>query len=551
MKMNFLFFQKKDNILFLIRNTRAIKIFSLTCIVMILNISIGCNYYKVTTSRQIKEIELKNILAPNRFIILHDNDKVWQLKDAMVKNDTIYGNLTALTDHEKYKTTKPEKPNRYKKIKEGYVIYELHIYASSYQNTAQSGIVLPLKEVKKIEIYDHDTKTTIVRSVFGTLGVMLLTLGILSVIVLLTKESCPFVYVNDSQNYKFCGEIYSGAIHPPLERDDYLCLGEIKPVNNIYSIKITNEVREIQNTNLLELQVFDHNKNTDILVDKYGKYQTISSPQLPSVAVNLKGKNIFPFLKKDDTLSYAGLNIAKDQDLTDGAILTFNKPQNADSAKLIVRAKNTFWLEYVLNKFYDLFGIVYNKWIEKQKTGNKKEMNDWSLSQNIPLSVYVENNGVWEFADYYNVSGPMAFKDDVLTLSLKNIKTDSVRIKIEYGYAFWDIDYVAIDYSKNIGVNKSTIPVRSATNNNGNDVKNLLVQSDSLYYIQPEIGDEATITFDSPELKNTKRTVVLHSRGHYQILKKLNNIPDKKYLNSFKQAGSLNRFAEELMQKYR
>ena len=81
---------------------------------------------------------------------------------------------------------------------------------------------------------------------------------------MLTKSSSPFIYAYNGESYEFVGEIYSGAIHPPLERHDYLPLPVLQPVENEYSIKIANEIKEIQHTYLTELLVFDHPENAEI-----------------------------------------------------------------------------------------------------------------------------------------------------------------------------------------------------------------------------------------------------------------------------------------------
>ena len=70
--------------------------------------------------------------------------------------------------------------------------------------------------------------------------------------------SCPYIYANTANGFAFAGEIYSGAIYAPLERNDYLTLPQLIAENGNYKLKITNEQQEIQYTNLTELFVVDH-----------------------------------------------------------------------------------------------------------------------------------------------------------------------------------------------------------------------------------------------------------------------------------------------------
>ena len=132
--------------------------------------------------------------------------------------------------------------------------------------------------------------------------------------------------------------------------------------------------------------------------------------------------------------------------MMEGIILSFDKPKNAQMAKLIVRTKNSFWLDYIYGQFYSLFGDHYHDWFEEQKTKPKENMIQWALDQGIPLSVYVEKDGEWHFVDYFNTVGPMAFKDDVLAFNIADIQSEKIKIKLEFGFLFWEIDYAGIDF---------------------------------------------------------------------------------------------------------
>ena len=80
--------------------------------------------------------------------------------------------------------------------------------------------------------------------------------------------------------------------------------------------------------------------------------------------------------------------------------------------RLVIEAKNSYWLDFVYHNFRDMLGASYKMWMKKQAEGDPEKMKDWSLSQNIPLSVYLLIDGEWVFQDYYNTVGPMAFKKE-------------------------------------------------------------------------------------------------------------------------------------------
>ena len=510
----------------------------------------GCYYYKVTRSTEPPAPAVLKLQDENKFIILHYGDSAWQFKDIMADDNTITGGIFLLQGHEKYRTTDAQGANRYKKRAskdESEVLNEVHIYTSELVQSESVQVSVPIKSINKIEIYDPAVGATIASWVFSGLG---LAIPVVFVVALLTKESCPFIYISDDDAYRFVGEIYSGAIYPSLERDDYLPLPGAKQGQSEYKIKMTNEVYEIQNTNLVELQVLDHPSGSTVLMDKYGNCQTMSNPQSPVEAINLKGRNIINDIKERDTLLYFGDNPEKDQVSTDGIILKFNRPPHSNSAKLVIKAKSTFWLDYVFTRFHGLFGDQYDCWVEKQETIPDKQMKSWQIDQKIPLLVYIEKGKRWKYVDYYNVTGPMAAREDVLSIDLADITSDTIKIKLEFGFMFWEIDYAAIDYSSNVPVTKRTALLESAIDNRETDVKKLLGSSDLFYYVQEKIGDEVNMTFAIPPRIQTEQTLVLHSKGYYKILLDAKGEQQVKYLLPFRKKGRFPEYSGELFRQH-
>lgn len=521
-------------------------------VIALLNMLVGCYYYKVRNRSIPGGDEIIELQSKNKFIMVHCLDEVWNLKNITIDGNELTGTISSFKGHEKYKTTRPVGANRYRKYySEEDVVNEVHIYINSCEKIEEQKISIPLSNIVRIDVYDRDIGKTVASWMTGFTvvigGIAALTFVTLMIIALLTKESCPFIYVWDGKNYQFSGEIYSGSILPPLERHDYLPLAGLKEENGQYRLKISNEIHEIQHTNLTKLVVFDHPEGSKVLIDKYGAYQTATDLKTPVTAINFQGKNILDRVASQDSLSYFGDETAKE---TDGVIMSFLRPESIKTGKLFIKAKNTFWLDYVVGRFHNLFGSSYNKWQEKQKTAPESKLREWSLNQNIPLSVYVEKNGKWVFLDYYHLAGPMAFKEDVLPIDLSGLDTDTLKIKLESGSFFWDIDYAGMDYTKNLELKSYEIPLQNAVDNNGKDVTALMREDDSNYYIQPEIGDRAELTFPAPEATAARRTVILHSKGYYEIILKPSGIADREYLETFREPGRFTKYSREMLQSF-
>lgn len=227
--------------------------------------------------------------------------------------------------------------------------------------------------------------------------------------------------------------------------------------------------------------------------------------------------------------------------------MTFDHPEGIESGKLFLRSKNSLWLDYVYKKSHDLFGGYYDNWTKKQNKSDPEQLRDWSLSQKIPLSVFVEKNGEWIFCDYYNMAGPAALKEDVISIDLKGIDKGPLKIKLESGAYFWEIDYVGIDYSLNMPVGLTTVKIEKAITNDEDDVTSMLKYDDLKYYVQPETYNIADLSFPVPPSTDSKRTVILHSKGYYHIINEAKGLPKIKKLKTISEPGQFLEYSRELM----
>ncbi len=508
-------------------------------------------YYTVEKDTQLqpqKAVELKN---SDKYFILHLGNLVYEFTDVSVDSIYLSGTPYNLPVYRQaYKKTNPKGVTRYKKKDESHILDEVHIYAN-VSNLMGRKVQIPWSQIDKVEIYKPDKGATTVSMVIGAVGVtasvILVAAGISAAAAPAPSmgSSCPYIYDLNGEEKELIGEIYSGAIYPSLERHDYLPLPNSNQNNNQYTLSMANELEEIQNTNLIELLAVEHPANTKVLIDKYGKTHTIGSLQNMKTLDNTGRDESINSLIVQDSLKY---NPDNSKELKkDEVILTFKRPENVSKAKLVIRAKNTPWLDYVVLTFHELFGEKYDCWIEKQDKVSARKMNNWVLNQDIPLSVYVEKRGKWKFVDYFNVVGPVAMKEDVLVIDLPSTSADSVKIKLESGRLFWDIDYVGLDFSADRPVVVHKAILNSAIDNYGIDVSSNLLSSDEFYYTQPDIGDEVILKFTLPKEEIHTQSLFLHSQGYY--VRKMDSSGEyyRKYLLSFRKKGKMAEFSNELL----
>ncbi len=523
------------------------RILTFFLVIAVLNLTHGCNYFKaVRTVAPVPSGQLDGLNYEGKSFILHFGGKKWAFKALTLQNDSISGYLEPYSNLPVTKEVKPGKPQRYvvgKKYDQRYLLNEVHLYLNEYAELGTGKVIFPVSAVEKVDVYDKDTAMTVGSWFLGIAGGLALAYLAAAVIVLIFKESCPFIYTWDGEQYHFAGEIYSGTIYKPLERHDYLKLPSY-PGNVEYKIKITNEVREIQHTNLLELMVVDHPEGSNVWVDKSGQVFPVASLIPPFKAVNTEGREVTSLLAGKDNSFYQSDPSGTVIPDRDALIMEFPRPE-ATSAALVIRAKNSILLDYMMGEFNQLFGDAYQSFVRKRQGFSGERLSQWSVNQGIPLDLSVERNGKWEHVDYYNVVGPMAFKEDVLGFALNGNESNPLRVKLEFGYFFWEIDYTGLGIINPAETVTTLVPAASAINEAGEDVSGCLKSDDQQYYTQPETTNFAEISFTLPELTTGERSLFLHSKGWYQILMDPKGKPDRKYLMTFREPGRFNQFVAE------
>jgi hypothetical protein len=189
-----------------------------------------------------------------------------------------------------------------------------------------------------------------------------------------------------------------------------------------------------------------------------------------------------------------------------------------------------------------------DKLAKRQEVINKKpveELQKWTLDQNIPLSVYLEEGSSWKFVDYFNPPGPMAFRDDILKIDLSG-KSQEIKVKLETGKLFWEIDQVGMDFSTDYTVSYTMVKPYQATDQDTTNILGQILFDDESYLVQPNIGDETELLFHVPnQQEGLQRSVFLHSKGHYTIPG--TDAPGKSlvYMYRFTKPQSFTRFVQE------
>jgi len=535
------------------KNPIFMKVLSWLLIFSLINTTVGCNYYtyKSDATPSIEKLDkLKN--SPN-YIIVHRADQAFNLANVRVDQQaqTISGVLVALSpDHKKYLETKsfPGSANRYKKKGKDaspFVVNEVHFYVKDLGLSEGESITLTPASLEKVEVYDPDTGATTASHIFGGLGILAGIYLLIGIIILLTKSSCPFVFVNNGEEYVFAGEIYSGAIFESIERDDYLMLPTILS-DSVLEIKVANKLKEKQYINQLGVMQVGHAVGTQVLPDRNGNMHVITKPVKMTKAM-VDNLEITELLQHHDSTHFT-FNAESGEDYFNDVVLTFPKPNSANKeGHLVMHTKNSLWGDYLFGEFTKLFGSKYSSWIEKQNKKPTEETASWAVDQGLAMKVYVEINKEWKFVDIVDLVGPLAFRDVVVPIDLGSHQEETVRIKLSSGFMMWDVDYAAMDYSSDAGINVKYVNASQAITHEGKDVLASLSKKDANYLAQEVTGDEVVVGFpiSKPFEEGIAYDYILHSRGYYQHVRDYEGSPEITTLLSFKLQGRFSRFSKE------
>jgi hypothetical protein len=539
----------------------AVKTFLISLAFIFLASIQGCKYYyKVKTVNKITAEDMKNFESLNKYLILHHGASAWHISEQRYNNEEISGKLSDLPAyHLKYQTTDSNFANRYKDTKnhnESDVLNEVHLYtADSLLPKFETGdyFKIAFSAIIKTQIYQKAQGRTTVSWLLPVIT-PIIVIGGLVAITAVTKSSCPLVYIKKGNDYTFAGEIFGGAVYSSLERHDYLPLPGFTPSKHRFSLIISNGLPEVQYINLAELWIVHHPANMMVLPDRQGTVHSFNNPEPPVEALSSSRSDLLSLVKEKDQHCFRfDEDPLKTGDTSafNTVLLSFPIPAGADTGKLIVKAGNSMWSDYTYGEFTKFFGYNYGAWIKKQGKEPAEKNSRWKLDQRFALMVYLETESGWTFVDYFDLIGPLGARDLIMPVDLRQalITTTpghgrTIRIKLEAGFKFWDLDYAAMDFSRDAILKTDHLPPFSAITESGKDVAQSLRKNDTLYYIQETTGEEALVVYkDSKEMHGMTKSVFLHTKGYYEHMRDYKNPPDKKQLQSFLIPGRFSRFS--------
>lgn len=527
---------KTNTILSFVRNSYAAMFLAL----LMMFYAASCQTFFVQKVAPKTMVKINNDSDGYKRLIVHAGSNLYELRHLALASDQLTGTLEIAQEPIYYYIARKGAYSDEEKD----ILKEVHIFLNSKYD------VLPLGETK-IPI-DAITEIRAIKkggSAGGTVIAILSVVGLIAIAVSSSSSgytpppnsSCPFVYANNGENYVFQGEVFGGAVGTNLCRDDYMPLPMLQANDGQFQLYLSNELQERQYTDLAELMLIEHPEGTQVLVDQSGKAHLLKQQLPPLSAESYNGNNLQPLLANKDQLAFS----FNDEDFArNGVELKFDRPEGVQKANLVLNAKNSLWVDQVMDAYFSKFGNKFDAWMEKQTNRSTEDRLQSIRNGDLPLSIYLKKQGAWQLLDHLNAVGPLAARDLVVPIDLTGLNSHKIELKIETGFMFWDLDYVAMDFTPATAVSTTFIQPQLALDQNQHNWASTLQSADQKFLPQKNTGEFAEISYPIPPVTpGLTQTVFLHSRGYYELIRTYEGAPQVKELKKFRTPGAFAEFS--------
>ncbi len=393
----------------------------------------------------------------------------------------------------------------------------------------------PEKPVKRISIPLNEVKRVWLRKPrgFGS-GVLLpiagffgLIAGIGIIALALSDPFCPFIYSFDGNAYTLDAEPFTGAVGPGFKRTEWKVLPSLAEVNRQYRLMAVNEVDVADYLDHLQLLAVDHPMGVLVVPGISGAVHTVIDPVPPLKAYNPDAKDLLPFVGNNDEIYWQpddeGQEPSGAVEVKTELIFEFPRPKDAAEVKVIFKGCNSFWGAGVLKRRLAMYGKNAPAVLEEIKNQGLaffKIKDMLAAEESLSLQLRVETADGWKTRGNIAGGSPLAPGIHVYPIDLEGVVGDTLRIKLTPPAASWMIDYIAVDYSRDLPVKVTVLQAMKTIGAVGksNKVKKLLTAQDDCYLKLSPMGASVLLIFNSPpRCPGMERTVILETGGYYDI----------------------------------
>jgi hypothetical protein len=416
--------------------------------------------------------------------------------------------------------------------------------------TPSTGHVrLDLRDVRRVEVRELDGA----KSAAGTIGTVAGIGAAAFLIVLLTKESCPFVYVDRGQGYELVGEAYAGAAFQSIQRDDLLPLPAL--ADGRVTVMLRNEARETQYTDEAALVLVDHAPELRAVSTFDAKVALVGTARPPVEARDGAGRPLLDRLEARDGESVE----ATPEQVADGAtgdkeemVASFVAPDGSAPVLEIVGG-NTPWLDLVFGRFFSTMGGRLDGFLASGNAATAGPgIRAWRQREGVDLAVEVRDADAWRPVAIVPTVGPIALRRVAVPLPPAVDADGRVTVRLRGGPGFWRIDQLALSSRAPAAASVHRLGVLSATTTSGKADDTAGAVTDGRFNALAQMNEGIALAFDLPPVPDgAERSAFLFTNGYYNVHQPIQSRFSAGTLRAVRrQPGGLTRLSRDLAAQY-
>ena len=471
----------------------------------------ACQIYNTLELNPDKE-SIEACIREKEIIVIHDDDLLneFELTSIIIENGSLKGVIKAAPEGPKHPPHPKGFPLRKAKAY-GEPTDVMHIY-SSEKDIKPGPISTPINSIKSVEVHEYDMGPSALATI-GLIGLVGVGTGVAYIAI---ACNCPQVATYNGSDTNFHGALFPGAIFQSLKRDDYLILKD--PVisdEGELNLRISNEKPESQFIDQLEVLEVNHEGYSCMGLNNNHNLVAYNTPLPPVQAIAGNSKDISDIVSQEDDESF-DFNQITDQDQLCELTLRFDRSKFSQNPVLVIRGQQTEWLDTVATFIYAQAGKHEDKWLERKDDISPEKWEKINAKRGLSLNVYIKNNNVWEYAGSHHYAGTSSKRNLLMELDISGIQSPLIEIKLESAFKIWEIDYAGLSDSWTTDLAKKPLKVLEARTMQGEEVTQLIQETDDDCLIQKELGSYVDLQLEAVAQKN-HTAIVLHGSGYYHI----------------------------------
>lgn len=377
-----------------------------------------------------------------------------------------------------------------------------------------------LRQASKLEVVERDTGMVVLNVVGGVAGAFLA----LAVIVALTKESCPFVYVDRGRGLELVGEAYPGAAFKSVRRDDLLDLGPVP--GTAVRVRLRNEARETQFTDRAELMVIDHEPDSAPVATHDARVLMLGDTAPPLIA-RVEGRDVTSELSRVDgrfwerdvvRAANSSNRPTEDSLVVDLPIRAAGGSGTRQSMAIDLKIGNTPLVDLVFGRFFAAMGQDLGKFVS---TGNDAtsatRIRNWLTREGVNLRVEVDDGTGFRLVAVIPPTGPAALRRIAVPVQVA-AGEERLRVRLSGGVGFWRFDGVGISPMHSAAPRFTMLAPSSAVSSREGVSLAAVAKSDGVYNALETLDESLDLTFAPPPLvTGRQRSMFLSTTGYYNV----------------------------------